>query len=143
MAGCFHCLKSVFYKSYIPIIIIIILLPFTYHLTIILEHTMSYDFIHIRVSKVVKRGNAEFSSHWHVLHITLLFTFVISFEHQYLHQVYFASVSIPPDFKAFVSPISEEPLFHPPHIPSPSIIHHLLHSCWLLILLFSIFRNGR
>ena len=139
-----HCLKSVLYISYIPIIII--LLPFTYHLY---HHSRAYHVIRFsfiyEFSKVVKRGNTEFSSHWHVLHITLrvLFTFVISFEHQYLHQVHFASVSIPPDLKAFISSIPEESLFHPPHIPSPSIIHYLLHSCWLLILPFLIFRNGR
>jgi hypothetical protein len=104
-------------------------------------HVIRFSFIY-EFSKVVKKGNAEFSSHWHVLHITLLSTFVISFEHQYLHQVHSASVSIPPDFKAFVSPIPEESLFHPSHIPSPSIIPYLLHSCVLLILLFVIFNNG-
>jgi hypothetical protein len=114
MIGFLHCLKSVFYKSYIPIIIIILChLPTTF--TIILEHTMSYDFIHIRVPKVVKRGNAEFSSHWHVLHIILLSTFVISlsFEHQYLHQVHLAQ---------YRSLHISKPLF-PPSPKNPSSTH--------------------
>jgi hypothetical protein len=104
-----HCPKSVFYKSYIPIIII--LLPLTSHPIIILEHTMSYDFIHVRVSKVVKRGNAEVSSHWHVLHITLrvLFTSVISFEHQYLHQVHLAQYRSLQISKPFFPPSPKNP----------------------------------
>ena len=140
-----HCFESVFYNSYTSIImIIIILLPFTYHPTIILEHTMSYDFIHIRVSKVVKKGNAEFSSHWHVLHITFLSTYTRSIIRASVSTSGTPrSVSISPDFKAFVSSTSEEPLFHPPHIPSPSIVPYLLPPCFLLFFLFLILCNSR